>query len=91
MPACSLRYDNAVKHRLGRGMLCYNALRRAQIKEDGMRTEALIELTAMTQQLTKQVISKVYSWDAIIHLIELRFANACMATGSRIDFTKESR
>ncbi len=37
------------------GMLCDIALWCAQIKEDGMKTEALIELTAVTQQLTNQV------------------------------------
>ena len=37
------------------GMLCDIALWCAQIKEDGMKTEALAELIAMTQQLTNQV------------------------------------
>jgi len=48
-------YDNAVSHRLHRGMLCDIALCCAQIKEDGMKTETLIELTAVIQQLTNQV------------------------------------
>ncbi len=51
-------YADAVTHRLCRGTLCDVALRCAQIKKDGMKTEAVTELTAMAQQLTNQVISK---------------------------------
>lgn len=36
-------------------MLCDIALWCAQIKEDGMKTDALAKLNAMTQQLTSQV------------------------------------
>ncbi len=51
-------------------MLCEVALRCAQIKEDGMKTEALIELTAMTRQLTNQVISNSWFWAAVTCLIK---------------------
>ena len=48
-------YDNAVTHKFRWGVLCDVVLCCAQIKEDGMKTEALAELIAMTQQLTNQV------------------------------------
>ncbi len=51
-------------------MLCDIALHCAQIKEDGKRTDALIELTAMTEQLTSQVICKLWFWAAITYLIK---------------------
>ena len=58
-------YDNAATHKLRWGTLCDVVLHCAQIKEDGMKTEAVIDLTAMTKQLTNQLISNSWFWAAV--------------------------